>query len=188
MLELLLTAVALAMDATAVSVGIGIAVKRLSAWTILKPALFFGGFQALMPAIGFLLGRSVREYILAFDHIVAFALMAGIGAKMIWDALHETECDPERGEAMLRTGALAVLGVATSIDALAVGIGLAMTQTGLWEATLVIGCVTIALCALGVALGKRLGRLFQKRAGVAGGVVLILLGAKIWIEHAIGGI
>lgn len=184
LLEMMLTAIALSMDAFAVSVTTGITLKRPTLWNATKTGLFFGGFQALMPLIGYLAGRTVAQYIQAFDHWIAFGLLAIIGGKMLWDVWHEDEeaepADPTR------TLTLLIMAVATSIDALAVGISFALLSVNIWQAVLLIGCTTCALSMAGVWLGNRLGELFKKRATLVGGVILILIGTKILIEHLFG--
>ncbi len=184
-IELILTAIALSMDAFAVSVTTGITLRRPRPWQAIKPGLFFGGFQALMPLIGYIAGRSVAVYIESVDHWIAFALLAAIGGKMIWDIWHE-DGDAESADPT-RTLALLVMAVATSIDALAVGISLALLSVNIWWAITIIGCTTCALSIAGVLLGNRLGELFKKRATLVGGLILIAIGAKILIEHLTAG-
>lgn len=183
-IELFLTAIALSMDAFAVSVTTGITLKRPRPWHALKTGLFFGGFQALMPLIGFIAGRSVASYIQAFDHWIAFGLLTLIGGKMLWDIWH----GEDEGEAAdpTRTLTLLVMAIATSIDALAVGISFALLAVNIYQAIIIIGCTTCALSIAGVWLGNRLGELFKKRATLAGGVILIAIGVKILIEHLLG--
>lgn len=183
---LLLTAVALSMDALAVSISNGMTIKHLRLRDALKTGFFFGAFQALMPAIGWLAGTSVREMIVSLDHWVAFGLLALIGGKMIWDTVHGE--DDEHVSNPTDTRVLLVMAVATSIDALAVGISLAMEQVSVAAATATIGLVTFALCTAGMMLGKKLGEACQKRAGFIGGVILIAIGLKILIEHLSQGV
>lgn len=185
LLELMLTAIALSMDAFAVAVTTGITLKHPRPWQAIKPGLFFGGFQALMPLIGYIAGRSVAVYIEAFDHWIAFGLLAAIGGKMLWDIWHEDESDEPADPT--RTLALLLMAIATSIDALAVGISLALLSVNIWESIAIIGCTTCALSIAGVLLGNRLGELFKKRASLAGGLILIAIGAKILIEHLTAG-
>lgn len=188
MIELLLTAVALSMDALAVSITNGMTIRKLSWKHALKTGLFFGFFQALMPTIGYLAGSTIRDVIVSIDHWVTFGLLAVIGGKMAWDALHEKEEEAGKIEDPTNTLTLMMMAIATSIDALAVGIGLALTNVNIIASALCIGLVTFVLCTLGVMLGKKLGDAFQKRAQVAGGVVLVLIGLKILIEHLVQGI
>lgn len=186
--ELLLTAVALSMDALAVSITNGLTIRKLSWKHALKTGFFFGFFQALMPVIGYLAGSTVRELIVSIDHWVTFGLLAFIGGKMAWDALHEDASEGEKVEDPTNTATLTMMAIATSIDALAVGIGLALTNVNIIASALCIGLVTFVLCVLGVMLGKKLGDAFQKHAQVAGGIVLILIGLKVLIEHLMQGV
>lgn len=183
---LLLTAVALSMDALAVSISNGMTIRDLKVRDALKTGLFFGAFQALMPAIGWLAGTSVRDLIVSVDHWVAFGLLALIGGKMIWDTFHEAQDGGVSNPTDTRV--LLVMAVATSIDALAVGISLAMEQVAIAPAALTIGLVTFSLSTMGVLLGKKLGDAFQKRAGCIGGVILVLIGLKILLEHLAQGV
>lgn len=184
--ELLLTAIALSMDAFAVSVTAGITLKKPRLWQAVKPGLFFGGFQALMPAIGYIAGSSVAVYIQAFDHWIAFGLLAIIGGKMLWDVFHEGE-DEEEGDPT-RTWTLLLMAVATSIDALAVGISFALIELPcpIGASVTIIGCTTCIISIAGVMLGKRLGEMFKRRATIVGGLVLIGIGIKILVEHLMG--
>lgn len=185
-LELFLLAVGLSMDAFAVSVCKGLCMRRVNWRHALVIALFFGAFQAAMPLAGWLLGTQFAALITPVDHWVAFALLALIGAKMIWDALHDDD-DPADGcpaeDAPLDLRELTLLAVATSIDALAVGITLAFLGVSIWWAMAVIGVTTFALSFVGVAAGNHFGARFERPAALAGGVVLVLIGAKILVEH-----
>lgn len=182
-------AVSLAMDALAASVSIGICIPKVKTHHALKVALIFGGFQALMPAIGWYLGSAFRHVIQPIDHWVAFLLLAVIGGKMILDAWKERDQDDDPdfcpiGEPT-ETSRLLGLGIATSIDALAAGISLSIEDISLLLAVLMIGVITLVICFAGVFFGKRLGRRFRRRACMIGGAVLILIGIKIVIEHLI---
>jgi putative Mn2+ efflux pump MntP len=168
------------MDAFAVSIATGICLPRPLPRHALKTGLFFGGFQFLMPLIGYLFGSTVSRYIVAIDHWAAFALLSLIGGKMLYDVVKNK---PEDFVDPTETLRLLVLAVATSIDALAIGVSLALVNADIWQASGVIGLVTFALCAAGVMLGKKLGQVFQRRAMLAGGLVLCFLGCKILIEH-----
>jgi len=186
--DLLLTAVALSMDALAVSITTGIALKNeLSVGKAMKVGLFFGGFQALMPAVGFLLGRSIHHLIMSLDHWAAFFMLFIIGAKMLYDAIKGGE-DKVEAEDPVATSVLLPLAIATSIDALAVGISLAMTDANLVMSISVIGLVTFVICVIGVLLGKQLRKILKNYAAMAGGVILMLIGLKILIEHLSAGI
>lgn len=179
-LELLLVAVGLSMDAFAVAVCRGLEMRRIDYRQALLIAVFFGGFQALMPVVGYLLGAGFEHYISAFDHWIAFALLAFIGGKMIWEAVRGGE---EEQPQELDLKMLLMMAVATSIDALAVGITFAFLQVSILPAVLTIGLITFALSFAGVAVGNRFGTRFQKKAEIAGGVVLVLIGLKILLEH-----
>jgi putative Mn2+ efflux pump MntP len=187
-----LIGLSLSMDAFAVAITIGICRAEVRLHHALKVALFFGGFQALMPTIGFLAGRSVAGLIKPFDHWVAFALLFIIGGHMIYSAFHEkaVEDDNPAAESCPRedptgTKQLLLLAVATSIDALAAGISLALDNMPIVLSAVSIGVITAVLSAIGVLLGRKLGVLFQKYACIVGGIVLILIGIKILAEHLI---
>lgn len=183
--ELALIAVGLSMDAFAVSVCKGLGMKRLDMRQALVIALFFGGFQALMPLAGWALGSGFQSYIEPVDHWIAFALLAFIGGKMLYDAFHEEDGDePVAGEAArLDLKEILMLAIATSIDALAVGVSFAFLQVDIVPAISLIGVITFALSLVGVAAGHQFGARFEKPATVVGGVVLILIGLKILLEH-----
>jgi len=179
--EILVVAVGLAMDAFAVSVGKGLATKRLGLRHPLLAGAWFGAFQLLMPLVGAFLGSRFRRYIDSFDHWVAFLLLAAIGGKMVWEALHEGEgaADDAWGvQAML------VLAVATSVDAMAAGLSFAFLDVSLFTPCLLIGAVTFALSAGGVVLGRRFGDRLGGKAEAVGGVLLVLIGMKILAEHS----
>lgn len=184
--ELFLLAVGLSMDAFAVSVCKGLAMKKATLKAEATCGLWFGGFQALMPTIGFFLGALFADAIEAFDHWVAFALLAIIGINMLKEALEkkdESGDNPEK-DADLSVKTMFLMAVATSIDALAVGISLAMVgSVNIWLAAAFIGICTCLLSALGVKIGNVFGSRYEKRAELAGGVILILLGVKILLEH-----
>ena len=181
--EIFLLAIGVSMDAFAVAICKGLAMKK----TTLKAGAivggWFGGFQALMPLIGFFLGSLFAEAIQAVDHWVAFGLLAVIGGSMLKEAF-EKGCDCENHNADLSFKTMFVMAVATSIDALAVGISLAMTgNVNIWIAITLIGLTTFAFSALGVKLGTVFGCRFEKKAQLAGGIILLLLGVKIVLEH-----
>ena len=179
--ELLLLAVGLSMDAFAVSVCKGLAMKKATLKAELTCGVWFGGFQALMPVIGFFLGRIFADTIEAVDHWVAFGLLSIVGANMIKEALEEGEC---RADPALSVKAMLPLAVATSIDALAVGVSLAMTaRVSIWTAVALIGVTTFLLSAAGAFVGGVFGRKYEKKAEIFGGVTLILLGLKILWEN-----
>lgn len=182
--ELFLVAVGLSMDAFAVSVCKGLCMKRLDVRQALVIALFFGGFQALMPLVGWALGTQFEQYITPVDHWIAFVLLAFIGGKMLWDAFRggeeELSC-PADGKLDLRE--LVMLSVATSIDALAVGITFAFLRVDIVSSVALIGATTFVLALAGVAVGHRFGARYEKPATIVGGVVLVLIGTKILLEH-----
>ncbi|MEF9877199.1 MAG: manganese efflux pump MntP family protein [Gordonibacter sp.] len=182
--ELLLIAVGLSMDAFGVSICKGLCMKRLNLRQAAVIALFFGGFQAVMPLIGWALGTQFERFITPVDHWIAFVLLALIGGKMLWDAFHDDDegssC-PVDGKLNMRE--LTMMAVATSIDALAVGITFAFLSVDIAPAVGLIGATTFALSLVGVAVGHRFGARYEKPATIAGGAVLILIGLKILLEH-----
>ena len=180
--ELLLLAVGLSMDAFAVSICKGLSMKKAGLKEGAICGTWFGGFQALMPLIGFFLGTLFAEAIEKFDHWVAFGLLAIIGINMLREAFGKHE--EEDCSACLGFKTMFVMAIATSIDALAVGISLAMAgDVNIWLAIALIGVVTFAMCAVGVKIGSVFGSRFEKKAQAAGGIILILLGIKILLEH-----
>ena len=182
MIELLLLALGVSMDAFAVSVCKGLSMSRSGLKESAICGAWFGGFQALMPLIGFFLGTLFAEAIEAFDHWIAFGLLAIIGVNMLKEAFSKEEegccgCD-------LSFKTMLVMAIATSIDALAVGISLAMAgNVNIWLAILLIGFTTFSFSGLGVKIGNVFGSRFEQKAQIAGGVILILLGLKILLEH-----
>lgn len=181
--ELLLLALGLSMDAFAVSVCKGLAMKKATLKAELTCGIWFGGFQALMPLIGFFLGTLFADAIEAIDHWVAFVLLAVIGANMLKEAFSKEECcccDEKNADMSVKT--MFVMAVATSIDALAVGISLSMADVNIFVAVLLIGVCTCFLSACGVKIGNVFGSRYEKKAQMAGGVILILLGLKMLLE------
>lgn len=182
--ELFLIGVGLSMDAFVVSICKGLGMSRLNMRQAVVISLFFGGFQALMPLIGWALGSQLADLITPIDHWIAFALLAFVGGKMLWDAFHEDDGeDGEAKDAKLDLKELLMLAIATSIDALAVGITFAFLQVAIVLSVIIIGVTTFVLSFVGVAVGHFFGARFEKPATIAGGVVLILIGAKILLEH-----
>ena len=177
--ELLVLAVGLSMDAFAVSVCKGLALSRVTLKECLTAGVWFGAFQALMPLLGFLLGAAFAEKITAVDHWIAFVLLGLIGANMIRESFGEAE----GVSSAMTPGAMLPLAVATSIDALAVGVTFALLTIRIIPAVATIGVITCALSALGVKLGSVFGARWRSRAELAGGIILILLGTKILLEH-----
>lgn len=178
--ELLILAVGLSMDAFAVAVCKGLAMDRLSLKKCVIVGAWFGSFQALMPAMGYLLGAQFSSIIESFSSWIAFVLLALIGANMIKEALDKEE---EKADDSLAFKAMLVLAVATSIDALAVGITFAALKVKLLSSVLLIGATTFVLSMVGVKVGNVFGLKYKSRAELTGGVVLILLGLKILLEH-----
>lgn len=181
-LQAMMLAVGLSMDAFAVSVCKGLSMKKASLKNGLICGAWFGGFQALMPALGFFLGTLFAAAIETFDHWVAFGLLAFIGSNMLREALSK-DCDCEETDADLSAKTMFVMAVATSIDAMAAGISLAMDDANILLNVLCIGVTTFVLSAVGVKVGNVFGSRFEKKAQLAGGVILILLGLKILLEH-----
>ena len=177
--ECFLIGVGLSMDAFAAAVCKGLGMEKLRWRQGAVLALFFGGFQALMPVLGWLLGRRFEAYITSVDHWIAFLLLGFIGGKMVWDSFHPEE----EGGGGFNLRELLVLSVATSIDAMAVGITFAFLQVSILPAACLIGCTTFCLSLLGVWVGHRFGSRWREKATLAGGVILILIGLKILLEH-----
>jgi putative Mn2+ efflux pump MntP len=180
-LSIFLIAVGLGMDAFAVAIGTGIAIRRLSVGHVFRLAFHFGLFQFLMPVVGWLAGRTVSVYIESYDHWVAFGLLLLIGGKMIADSFSEKKeifsNDPTRGFTLI------ILSIATSIDALAVGLGLAFLNIKILYPCVIIGIVASVMTVVGMVFGEALGRLAGKRVAVLGGLILIGIGIKILVEH-----
>lgn len=182
-LEIILTGVGLAMDAFAVSICKGLGMKKLNHKHAFVYALFFGGFQALMPLIGWFLGTSFKQYIVTIDHWVAFVLLAIIGGKMLYEAVTDKEESETITESKLDIKEVCLLAIATSIDALAVGITFAFLGVNIWLAIAVIGVITFIISYIGVVVGNVFGNRYKKKAEIAGGIILILIGVKILIKH-----
>lgn len=181
--ELFLIAVGLSMDAFAVSICKGLKMQRFNVRHAGVIALAFGGFQALMPVIGWFLGKQFESYITGIDHWIAFALLAVIGGKMAVESFKKEEEDSSKENEKLDVKELLVLAVATSIDALAVGITFAFLQVSIVPAVSLIGVITFVLSALGVFIGHKFGAKFKSKAELAGGIILIFIGLKILLEH-----
>lgn len=188
-LTLFLIAVGLAMDAFAVSISNGICYKHVGLKEAFKTALTFGLFQAGMPLLGYLLGRTISDTVQFLDHWIALALLVFIGGTMIYEAYKERRNpEPETCKASYTLKDLLIQGLATSIDAFAVGISFAVISTNLYAALGQIGVVTFVLSFLGVYLGKSFGWMLKERAEWIGGSILILIGVKIFVEHTLKGI
>ena len=179
-IEIALIGIALAMDAFAVSICKGLAMSKMNYKKTIIIALFFGVFQALMPLLGYFLGNAFANSIAAIDHWIAFILLGLIGINMIKEALDdEIECVDDT----LRIGDLIMLSIATSIDALAVGITFAFFKVSILSAISIIGIITFILCVIGVKIGNVFGEKYKSKAEIIGGIILILIGFKILIEH-----
>ncbi len=179
-IELLLIAIGLSMDAFSVSICKGLTTKKFSWRMALVCGLWFGFFQALMPIIGYFLGAQFQEMIEAYDHWIAFGLLFLIGANMIREAVWGKE---ESQDGSLGFKTMLLLAIATSIDALAVGVSFACIRVKLWSSVIVIGLTTFAFSVLGVKIGNVFGSKYEKSAGIIGGIILILIGLKILLEH-----
>ena len=182
-LSLLVLACALAMDAFAVAVVTGLVLNPITRRHVFRLAFHFGLFQFLMPIAGWLGGAAVRRYVADYDHWIAFGLLAFVGGRMLWEGLFGSEGEAEDLRDPTSGWSLVVLSVATSIDALAVGLSLAMVGSTIVVPAIVIGIVAAAFTACGMILGRRLSAAWGKRVEVLGGLILIGIGAKILIEH-----
>lgn len=182
---LLLMGVGLSMDAFAVSICKGLSMRKVNKKQCLVIGLFFGGFQALMPFIGWVLGSQFEQYITSIDHWIAFILLGFIGGKMVVEAIREKDEAVEVGkmDPPLDLKELFILAIATSIDALAVGITFAFLQVPIVEAISIIGITTFVISVIGVYVGNFFGNRYKKKAELAGGMILILIGLKILLEH-----
>lgn len=199
-ITIVLTAFALAMDAFAVSVTKGMTLKNLTKGIAIKIALFFGVFQAVMPLIGWMLGISFQGYIKAIDHWIALILLSVLGGKMIYEfyenrkevAIEKQEAEneasttleeEEKSKGELSNKELTTLAIATSIDALAVGISFAFLNVNIVSLSLIIGLITFIVCFIGVIAGKKIGGIFKDYAELIGGIILIFIGINIFNEH-----
>lgn len=192
LLSLFLIAIGLSMDAFSVAICKGLAMPRASVGKCSIVGLWFGGFQALMPIVGYFVGARFRESIESVDHWLAFALLTLIGVNMIREALSKEESDDERGEKgecdttnPLAARKMFVMAVATSIDALAVGVGFAFLGADIWLSAALIGITTFLLSVAGVKIGNIFGSRYKSKAELAGGIILILIGLKILLEHTL---
>ena len=181
--ELLLIGIGLSMDAFAVSISKGLSTKCLKPRHYLSVGVWFGGFQALMPIVGFLLGVSFASLVESFDHWIAFVLLGVIGSNMIRESLKGDECEIHPD---FSARAMFMLAIATSIDALAVGVSFAFLQIDILPAASIIGVTTFILSMIGLRIGNIFGCRFKSKAEFVGGVVLIIIGIKILAEHILG--
>jgi putative Mn2+ efflux pump MntP len=185
LISIFVIALGLAMDAFAVSITSGVTLKLFRAKSALRLAVFFGGFQAIMPFLGWLAGSTFHNYIQAFDHWIAFGLLSFIGSKMIYESFlietAENKCDPDK------IATIFLLAIATSIDALAVGLSFSILQVAILLPIIIIGLVTFSLSLAGVYIGVKFGSWFENKMEFIGGVVLIGIGIKILLEHLLTG-
>lgn len=181
--ELVLLAIGLSMDAFAVSVTIGLTMKKVTIKKCLIVGLYFGVFQAAMPLAGYFLGTTFAGFITAFDHWIALVLLAIIGGKMIWEALQKDEDEEGSGEeASLGWAKMLPLAVATSIDALAIGVTFAFFEMNVIFAVLSIGIITLTLSMIAVKIGNVFGTKYKAKAELVGGIILVLIGLKIFLN------
>ena len=187
-MELVLMGAGLAMDAFAVAVCKGLAMRKVNKKQCFLIALFFGGFQGLMPFIGWVLGNQFAGYISAIDHWVALVLLGYIGGKMIWEAVKERKEDVEIQEMdpPLSIKELLMMSIATSIDALAIGITFSFLDVNILQAVSIIGVITFILSGAGVFVGNIFGSKYKYRAEFIGGLILVILGVRIFLEHTLG--
>jgi putative Mn2+ efflux pump MntP len=179
---ILIIAVGLAMDAFAVSICKGLSMKKMNWKNAIIIALYFGIFQALMPIIGYILGFSFQNFVTSIDHWIAFGLLALIGGNMIKESFDD-EIEKRNDNVDFKT--MIVLAIATSIDALAVGITFAVLETNIFLSSVTIGIITFGISLIGVKIGNKFGDKFQNKAELLGGIILIIMGTKILIEHLI---
>ena len=179
-IELIILSIGLAMDAFAVAVCKGLSMSKMKWKNACVVGIYFGGFQALMPLIGYLLGISFQNQIVNIDHWIAFILLGAIGINMIKEAISK---DSEKQNDSIKFKDMFILAVATSIDALAVGITFAFLKVNIWLAISLIGIITFIISVVGVKIGNIFGDKYEKKAEFAGGLILILLGVKILLEH-----
>ena len=179
-LELFIIAVGVSMDAFAVSICKGLSVRKLRSRYVFSVAMWFGGFQALMPLLGYFLGVSFAEYVTEYDHWISFVLLAIIGGKMIKESFEDesVEMNPD-----FSFKTMLALAVATSIDALAVGVSFAFLKVNIWLAVLLIGVTTAGFSGAGIVIGNSFGARYKSKAELAGGVILVLIGIKIFVQH-----
>ena len=179
--ELIIIAIGVSMDAFAVSISKGLSVRRLRPTHMLSAAAWFGGFQALMPLLGYFIGITFADLVADVDHWIAFGLLGIIGGKMIKEACEKDDDTERNPDFSFKT--MLMLAIATSIDALAVGVSFAFLKVDIWTSVLIIGLMTGAFSALGVQLGHLFGCRFKSKAEFAGGLILVGIGIKILLEH-----
>lgn len=179
--DILLLAVAVSMDAFAVSISKGLSARQVTIKEILSVAIWFGGFQALMPLIGYFMGASFADMVARIDHWLAFCLLALIGGNMIFEAVRGGDEKPADTSFAFKT--MFLLAIATSIDALAVGVSMAFLQVNIWLAITIIGVTTAIFSVVGLLIGKKVGSRFHRGAELLGGIILLIIGIKILVEH-----
>ena len=182
--ELVIIAIGLSMDAFAVSICKGLSVQKVRPLHVFKTGIWFGGFQALMPVIGYYLGVSFADFVANIDHWIAFILLGIIGGNMIKESSHKDEPCCAEPDFSFRT--MLAMAVATSIDALAIGVSFAFLKVNIWEAVGLIGVITFLFSAAGVLIGNFFGARWKSKAEFAGGFILIAMGLKILLEHTVG--
>lgn len=180
--ELFLIAVGLSMDAFAVSICKGLNMRRLQMGRAAIIALFFGGFQAIMPLFGWALGSQFARLVDAYAHWIAFLLLAYVGGKMLWDAFHDAADEEGQGSDKLDLRELLMLAIATSIDAFAVGVSFAFLDVAIAPSVALIGVTTFVLSLIGVAIGNQFGARWEKPSTIAGGAILVLIGLRVLLE------
>ena len=180
-------AIALAMDALAVSICKGMTIKKLTLEHTLKCGIYFGGFQMLMPIAGFFIGRTFANVINSFDHWVVFGILTGLGLHMIIGVIREKQEEETEQHADFSHKTMVMLAIATSIDALAIGVSLSVMQAGIWVNAGIIGGITFAITAIGVYVGHRFGNKLGSKAELIGGFILIGVGLRVLIEHLVTG-
>ena len=183
LITLIVIAIGLAMDAFAVSIGKGLSVRRIEPRHTMSVGLWFGGFQALMPLVGYFLGVSFASLVQNIDHWIAFILLGIIGVNMIREATAKDECECEKATSDFSSRKMLLLAIATSIDALAVGVSFAFLGVNIWQAVVMIGVITMILSMIGLRIGNIFGCRYKSKAELFGGCVLLLMGCKILIEH-----
>ena len=183
-LSVLLIALGLSADCFAVALSASIANRNHSPPQVVRVSFSFGFFQALMPVLGWLVGRTIVDFVAGFDHWVAFALLGFVGGRMLWESFHHRE--NEKPVDISRGWLLLTLSIATSIDALAVGLAFAFEDVNIWLASATIGITCIIISAIGFLAGRKAGEIFGKRAEIVGGLILIGIGIQIVLEHLLG--
>ena len=183
LLTLIAISIGLAMDAFAVSIGKGLSVKQIEPRHTMSVGLWFGGFQALMPLAGYFLGVSFASLVQNIDHWIAFVLLGIIGVNMIREATENDECECHDSNSDFSFRKMLLLAIATSIDALAVGVSFAFLGVNIWQAVVTIGVITMIISIIGLRIGNIFGCRYKSKAEIFGGCILLLMGCKILIEH-----